>query len=160
MAGSERALRSYLSVQPHRGRRFPGGFACTGTKPTALFLSLAAVWCPPCQYEAAEILPGKRIAYWDERDERRGQFLVTLAEGSSPGNPVTFQHLDNWADKYDIDYPLAIDTAYKLAVLTEAAAWPANFIVDTRTMVIVDVATGVMQESFWTKFEAVMDGAN
>ena len=66
--------------------------------------------------------------------------------------------LDYWTNAYKIDYPSAIDPSYKLSALFEADAFPANLIIDTRTMRIVEVVSGVPDESFWSTFEEALLG--
>jgi hypothetical protein len=134
------------------GSVFPVGSA----KPKALLIVVASVWCGPCNYEAASVLPGLRLQY----KPQGGEFLAQLADGPTPGKAATQKSLYNWATKYDVDYPLTIDPTYKLGALFEADAFPANMIIDPRTMKIIEVIAGSAEEgsSFWKTYENVMNG--
>ena len=46
------------------------------------------------------------------------------------------------------------------AALFDANAYPANMIIDTRTMRIVAVVAGVPDEAYWGKFEATIAAGN
>jgi len=129
-------------------------FAAGAKKPKALLIDVASVWCGPCNQEAKEVLPGLHAKYAPQG----GEFLLQLADSNTPGEPATMTNLDNWTTKYNVDYPATIDPTYKLGSLFEADAFPANMIVDTRTMTIVLVVAGVPDQSFWNKFQAVIDG--
>lgn len=125
-------------------------------KPKALLLAVSAVWCGPCNYEADEVLPGEYLKY----KPQGGEFFVQLADGAVPGNPATTKSLFNWTSKYDVDYPMAVDPSYKLGALFEAEAYPANIIIKTSTMEIVEVIAGAPEpgSSFWTTYEKVLSG--
>jgi hypothetical protein len=135
---------------------YPEGspFGAGNPKPKALLINVASVWCGPCNYEADTILPVEYAKY----KPLGGEFFLQLADGATPGVPAKETSLRNWTNKYDVDYPSSIDPSYKLGALFEADAFPANLIVDTRTMKIVDVIAGAPEASFWTKFENVLEG--
>jgi hypothetical protein len=121
-------------------------------KPKALLINVSARWCAPCNLEAKETLPGK----YAELKPLGGEFLVDLADGNTPGEAATEADLQKWTSKYDIDYPAALDPTYRLAALFDANAFPANFIIRTSTMEIVEVVPGTPSESFWETFRAVL----
>lgn len=125
-------------------------------KPKALLIPVASVWCGPCNYEAANVLPG----LYKDYKPMGGEFLAQLADGPTPGQAATQKSLYNWANKYDVDYPITIDPTYKLGALFEADAFPANMIIDPRTMKIVEVISGVAEEGgpFWKTYEKVIAG--
>jgi hypothetical protein len=123
-------------------------------KPKALVIDVASVWCGPCNAEAADVLPGKHAEY----RPLGGEFLLQLADGPTPGTPATAKNLDSWTNKYEVDFPAAIDPSSKLSALFEADAFPANFIIDTRTMRIVKAVNGVPDSSFWKTFANVVNG--
>lgn len=134
------------------GSIFPAG----SPKPKALLIPVASVWCGPCNFEADQVLPGLYAKY----KPMGGEFLANLADGATPGKAATQKSLYNWATKYDCEYPITIDPEYKLGALFEADAFPANMIIDTRTMKIVEVISGVAEEgsSFWKTYEKVLAG--
>jgi hypothetical protein len=92
-----------------------------------------------------------------------GQFLFTLADSYAPGTPATIDTLRGWT-KYKVDYPAVIDPTYTLSGLFESDAYPANMIIDTRTMTICDVFEGSPEpdnagsggQSFWQHFSRVI----
>ncbi len=121
-------------------------------KPTVLLVAVAAVWCGPCQYENAEILPGEHLEY----APRGAEFLLQLADGPTVGTPAKFSHLKTWTTKYDTAWPAVIDPSSKLSELFAADAFPANILIDTTTMEILDIVAGVPPEgdAFYATLEA------
>lgn len=136
--------------------RFPEEsiFGAGELKPTVLVIVVSAVWCGPCQYESAEILPGEHAKY----APRGAQFLLQLADGPSAGSPAELSHLKSWTTKYETGFPAVVDPKYQLGSLFPSSAFPANILVDTRTMEIIDVVTGIPEEdsSFFEKLEALL----
>ena len=131
---------------------FPEG----SPKPKALLLDVASVWCGPCKTEAKSILPGLYELY----KPQGGEFLLQLADGPTGGEPATVKNLYNWSKLYKTNYPSVLDPAYKLGALFEAEAYPQNFIIDTRTMTIVEIFPGAPEPggAFWKKFEKTLAG--
>ncbi len=121
-------------------------------KPRALAINVGAIWCGPCNYEAKTELPLRYAKY----RPLGGEFLFQLADGATQGNAATKKDLVNWTTKYKVDYPSTIDPVKALAKLFSANAYPANMIVDLRTMQIVAVVAGVPDEAYWGKFEATI----
>ncbi|HVK64874.1 MAG TPA: TlpA disulfide reductase family protein [Polyangium sp.] len=128
---------------------FPAGTP----KPKALAIIISASWCGPCQYEAAEVLPGLRAEY----NPIGGEFLLALAEGIS-GSPATPDDLTKWVKKFAVDYPSVTDPGGKLAALWESDSFPANIIINTRTMEIVHTYAGPPPATYWKTFEKVIAG--
>ncbi len=129
-------------------------FGAGELKPTVLVIVVSAVWCGPCQYESAEILPGEHAKY----APRGAQFLLQLADGPSAGSPAELSHLKSWTTKYETRFPAVVDPKYQLGSLFPSSAFPANILIDTRTMEIVDVVTGIPEEgsAFFEKLEALL----
>lgn len=125
-------------------------------KPKALLIDVASVWCGPCNYEAGNILPDLYAKY----KPMGGEFLGQLADGNTPGTAATTKSLYNWTSKYKVNYPDTIDPSYKLGALFSADAFPANFIIDTRTMKIKEILAGAPEVggSFWKTYEKVLAG--
>lgn len=111
-------------------------------KPKALMLGVSAVWCAPCQYENEVILPVEYEKYAPLGVE----FFLQLADGPSVGKPAETKHLVSWVTKYDTAWPAVIDPSYKLSSLFEADAFPANMIIDTKTMKLVEIIAGVPEQ--------------
>jgi hypothetical protein len=122
-------------------------------KPKALLINVSSVWCGPCNYEAAEVLPGEYAKY----KPLGGEFLLQLADGPDPSTPADPADLDRWTRRYRVDYPAAIDPSYKLGKFFSADAYPANMIVSTKDMKIVEVIAGTPDEAFWRKFEGILN---
>lgn len=137
-------------------RLFPKGSPYgEGTpKPKALAIDIGAIWCGPCNYEAKTELPPRYSKY----QPLGGEFLFQLADGATQGVAATQKDLVNWTKKYKVDYPSTIDADKQLAALFDANAYPANMIIDLRTMRIVAVVAGVPDESYWLKFEETIAG--
>ena len=121
-------------------------------KPKALSLSIGSVWCGPCNQEAKVDLPPRHLKY----KPLGGEFLLQLGDSATQGKPATPKDLFNWTKKYKVDFPSTIDPDYKLGELFAANAWPANVMIDTRTMKIVTAVAGVPQAAYWTKFEKLL----
>jgi hypothetical protein len=141
-------------------------FKLGAEKPKALLIDVASVWCVPCNMEAHYALPDLHNKY-----APGGEFLLTLADSNTPGEPATTKNLNQWTTKYLVDYPATIDPSYKLGMLFDQDAFPTNMIIDTRTMKIVEVIAGtpggfdnstppkfVPDPGFWNTFQKVIDG--
>jgi hypothetical protein len=123
-------------------------------KPKALLVNVGAVWCGPCNFEAKNIFPPR----YAEFQPQGGEFLFALVDGPEPGVPAEEKHLEGWAKKYDLDYPCVLDPPYKLGALFESDGFPANTIIDTRTMAIKVALTASPPPSFWDEFAQVLEG--
>jgi hypothetical protein len=123
-------------------------------KPRALAINIGAIWCGPCNYEAKTELP----LHYAKYKPLGGEFLFQLADGAIQGTAATQKDLINWTKKYKVDYPSTIDPDKQLAALFDANSYPANMIINLRTMRIVAVVAGVPDEAFWTTFEATIAG--
>jgi hypothetical protein len=119
-------------------------------KPVALLIVMSAVWCTPCQFEAERTLPDKH-----QELAPRGEFLLVLAE-SAQHDVATESDLSGWTSKFETDFPAVLDPTHQLSQQFQSA-FPANIILDTTTMTIVDKITGVAAEegTFWSTFASV-----
>jgi len=122
--------------------------------PRALMIMVSAVYCPPCNAEAEEIRKDGKHAHYKARG---GEFMLDLVEGTQNGEPATFQHLESWAQAYDVTYPSVIDPSYQLGGLFDTSSYPANLIVDTRDITIVEAITGKASEGFWLTLDEVLE---
>jgi len=141
------------------GEVFPAG----RPRPLALLIDMSARWCSVCQDEAKNVLPAKITKYrFDEANnaDGRGEFMTDLAESLHQGVPASYSDADKWAKGFKIDVPVVVDPEYQFepTMILGEAAWPANFIVDTRTMTIVEIWPGSPNASFWTKYDQVIAG--
>jgi hypothetical protein len=119
--------------------------------PRALCIDIGAAWCPGSVDEAEQILPEKYAAY----EPCGGQVLFVLEE-VTPDTPATLDLLTNWTKKFEVNYPAAIDPTVKLSRHFVHDNYPANLLVDPRTMAIVDVIVGPSTPAFWTEFAEVL----
>jgi len=123
-------------------------------KPTVLLVVISAVWCYPCQIENEEVLPGEHAEY----HPRGAEFILQLSDGPNYGIPAEFKHLISWTTKYDTAWPAIIDPSSKMMELADADAFPANILIDTKTMQIVDRVAGIPDPNsiFYTKLEGLL----
>jgi hypothetical protein len=142
---------------PHGDDAFPAGspYGDGAKKPTALLIDIASVWCGPCNEEARSLLNGLYAKY----KPCGGEFLFQLAEGAAPGAPVDATLLHVWVSNYHVAYPATIDPAKQLLPLYNSESFPDGAIVDTRTMKIVEVISGVPDDAFWSSYESLLDAS-
>jgi hypothetical protein len=136
-------------------RLFPPGspYGAGAKKPTALLIDIASVWCGPCNEEAKSVLNGLYAKY----KPCGGEFLFQLAEGAAPSAPVTPSLLQAWVSTYHVAYPATLDASKQLFPLYSSDSFPDSAIVDTRTMKIVEVISGVPDAAFWSAYESLLD---
>jgi len=148
---------NYAPASPEEDDRLfpPGSPYGEGTpKPKALLINIGSVWCPPCNEEAKSELPPRYAQY----KPCGGEFLLQLADGPTRGTPATPDNLYKWTLKYKVNYPATLDPTYKLGAFYNA--FPANILVDTRTMKILEIREGSPDDSFWALYEKTMDYAS
>ncbi len=121
-------------------------------KPTALFINVGAVWCAPCKEEAQTTLPEE----YTKLNPKGMELLMVLADSEAVGSPADFSHLDNWCTAFDVFYPAVVDPAQNLGPLFDQSQYPANLIIDTRTMNIVEVVAGIPGDAFFAKMDQVI----
>ncbi len=121
-------------------------------KPKALVINIGAVWCAPCKQEAAQILPDEYAAMHPKGME----LLLVLADSIAVGEAATFTDLDSWVTGFPVSYPSVIDPKKHMANLADPSQFPANIVLDTRTMKMVEFVPGIPPETFWSTVEAVL----
>ncbi len=113
-------------------------FDPTGSKYEVIHIQAAGVWCSACRGETTTVVPLK-----PELEARKVVWLVSLAEGASPGSPSTEKDLKGWIAQFDSPYSHVIDPANKnLGVFYDRTALPWNADIDARTMEILTSGTG------------------
>lgn len=138
----------------HDDRLYQNELYGVGTpKPKVMLIDIGSVWCPPCNAEAKTELPG----HYAELQPLGGEFLLSLGDGATVGKPATQKDLFNWTKKYKVNFPSTFDPAYRLGELFPANAWPANVMIDTRTMKIIRTVAGIPDAAFWTKFKSALN---
>ncbi|MBW2459502.1 MAG: TlpA family protein disulfide reductase [Deltaproteobacteria bacterium] len=121
-------------------------------KPKALLINGSALWCNPCKNEAQQLLPGE----YAELHPQGMEFMVIVVESAHIGEPASFSDLDAWVSEFAVTYPAVLDPVNQLGLDTES--FPANILVDTRDMTIVEEVKGIPQDSFWAKAEDLVGG--
>jgi hypothetical protein len=108
-----------------------------------LWVNSSAVWCGPCNQEYSYIEQQKNAGSWEEPSTKGYMILGTLKEDAkNPPQPAKPNDLKNWGSGYEVEFPLVLDPSFKLGQFYPSDAFPAAFLVDTRTMRIVDVMVG------------------
>src|SRR5262249_53579805 len=75
-------------------------------------------------------------------------WLVSLAEGPTPGTPSTQTDLNNWVQDYNTPFTHVLDPANKnLGLFYDAAALPWNGNFSAKTMEILSSGTGANEEA-------------
>jgi hypothetical protein len=140
---------------PTRHGSYPDGspFGASGSLPRALVINVSAVWCVSCKLEAQTVLPLK----YAELHPRGGELLLDLAESAEPGQVAGFQQLDGWVTTFAVSYPAVIDPSYQLGAMFDSSSFPANVLVDTSDMTVVESVAGVPEDSFWLKVDQLLD---
>lgn len=111
------------------------------TKPRALVVTASARWCTYCKAEAVNSM--KHHAYWNPKGV---EFITTLFDNETPGEPATFKDLELWTKAYKLEYPVVLDpNPPKLGVFFKLDAAPFNMVLDLTTMKILFKAEGQVE---------------
>lgn len=113
-------------------------FDPTGEKIQIIHIQAAGVWCSACQGETKAVVPiqEKLLA-------KKAIWLVSLAEGPTPGQPAKKGDLDGWIKRFDSPYTHWLDPANaNLGPFYDRTALPWNANIDARTMEILTSGTG------------------
>jgi hypothetical protein len=119
----------------------------------ALAVIGSAVWCLPCNQEAGAVVS---LAASYKAAGNHVAFLSDLLDGQMVGVPATFQILDNWAAKYKVDYPLAIDPTSLLKPFFPMPAFPMQVVIRTRDMQITWANNGADPMALQAQIDAVL----
>jgi thiol-disulfide isomerase/thioredoxin len=118
-------------------------FDPTGTKVKLIHIQASGSWCPHCVKELEAVSPIK-----DKLDERKVVWIVSLAEGPTPGTPSKVSDLDKWLDSYKPPFTHVLDSGNKnLGPFYDAAALPWNASISAKTMEILSSGTGAIETS-------------
>ncbi len=88
-------------------------------------LIISAVWCVPCQREAAQI-QSEVIDPYADRGVRVVQVLVQNADYSA----ITPASCRSWVSRYGINFPELMDPMFITQPFVPMTAFPANVIID------------------------------
>lgn len=113
-------------------------FDPSGTKYKLIHVQASGTWCVYCQEETKVVTPLRaKLA------ERKVVWLITLAEGPTPGTPSTTKDLDKWMAQFKAPYTHMLDPGNKnFGPFYDAAALPWNANIDARSMEILSSAVG------------------
>lgn len=112
----------------------------TGTRYKIVHIQASGVWCTFCQKETEIVAPMKA-----ELEAKGAVWLVSLAEGPTPGTPSTQKDLDGWMAKFKAPYTHWIDPGNaNLGPFYDASALPWNANIDATTMEILTSGTGAV----------------
>ncbi len=103
-----------------------------------IHLSVAAVWCVPCNDETSAIVAAK-----SQLDSEGVVVLQALDDGPVEGTPATESDLKYWINNHNSNFTEMLDPGLKnLAGFFNAAAIPWNADIDPRTMEMLDSSDG------------------
>lgn len=115
----------------------------TGERYKLIHIQAAGVWCTFCQKETQVVVPLK-----DQLAAKKVVWLVSLAEGGTPGTPSKQKDLDRWIAQFKSPFTHMLDPGNKnLGPFYNAAALPWNASIDARTMEILSAGTGATTSS-------------
>ncbi|MBX3217713.1 MAG: hypothetical protein KF850_37250 [Labilithrix sp.] len=113
-------------------------FDPTGTKYKIIHLQAAGVWCGVCQAETRVVAPMKA-----ELEAKGVVWLVSLAEGATPGVPSKESDLKRWISNFNSPYTHWLDPGNaNLGPFYDRTALPWNADIDATTMEILTAGTG------------------
>lgn len=105
---------------------------------TLIHFSAGALWCPPCNDEAAATVP-----LVPDLKARKIIIIQAIIEGSARGTGSTLADLDTWQARHKVNYTLFTDPEQQnLGQFFDAAAIPWNAMIDARSMELLQAGTG------------------
>jgi hypothetical protein len=114
-----------------------------GTKYRIIHIQASGTWCTACQAETQTVVPMKGIL-----EAKKAIWLVSLAEGPTPGTPSTQRDLDLWITKFKSPYTHWLDpNNANLGPFYDRSALPWNANIDAKTMEILTSGTGAVTTS-------------
>lgn len=136
------AFRGYRNGDPSGGLqkiRMIDYYDPCGRRYKLIHLSVAGVWCTPCNQETDEIVAAKA-----QFDAQGVVMLQALDDGPAIGVEATPRDLDQWVASHHVNFTEMLDPGLmNLFGFFDAAAIPWNADVDPRTMEILDQSTGL-----------------
>jgi hypothetical protein len=119
--------------------------------PKVLAIVTCAIWCGPCNLEAANDLNPLMQGYLTANAP---VVLLGALEQSQTYQPATIQNLNQWAARYKPDYPLVIDPSQSL--MPYINAFPTYLVVRTRDMQITYLHEGSDAAGLKAAIDAVL----
>lgn len=113
-------------------------FDPSGTKFKLIHVQASGTWCVYCQEETKVVTPLRQ-----KLADRKVVWVVSLAEGATPGTPATAKDLDKWMAQFKAPYTHLLDPGNKnFGPFYDAAALPWNANIDARSMEILSSGVG------------------
>ncbi len=121
-----------------------------GTPVKLIHLTVAAVWCGPCN-EETDFISGANwtgantggSAFAKELAPLGVVFVQALSDGPVVGTGATMNDLNSWIQHHQNDFTSMVDPGVQnLGVFFDAAAVPFNMNIDARTMEILSSEVG------------------
>jgi hypothetical protein len=103
-----------------------------------LHISVAAVWCPPCNQETDGIVP-----VYPQLEQMGVLFIQAVTDGPTQGVPATTLDLEHWITKHASNFTEMLDPSLQLGQLFTSTTIPLNIYVDPRSMEILDAYEGL-----------------
>jgi hypothetical protein len=103
-----------------------------------IHLSVAAVWCQPCNQETDAMVGAKA-----QLDSEQIVVLQALDDGATVGQPAQQSDLDYWVRDHGVNFTEMMDPElHNFGGFFAAAAIPWNADLDPRTMELIDSSDG------------------
>lgn len=113
----------------------------TGESHKLIHIQSSGIWCTACMVEMKLVEAMK-----PDFDARKVVWIVSIAEGATPGQPSTMDDLTRWMSNFKSAFPgltAVLDSGNRnLGPFYDAAALPWNVDVDAKTMTILSQGTG------------------
>lgn len=118
-----------------------------------IHIQASGSWCTYCRSESQAIAP--KLQAWRDKGVL---YVLSMAEGPSPGNPSELKDLDAWITNYNVIGPSLLDSGnQQLGRFYNAAAMPWNATIDATTMEIVESHMGASTpEAMETLFDTII----
>jgi hypothetical protein len=118
-------------------------FDPSGERYKIIHIQASGVWCTACQAETKVVVPMKA-----ELEAKKAVWLVSLAEGATPGVPSKQKDLDGWIAEFKSPYTHWLDPGNKnLGPFYDRTALPWNANIDATTMEILTSGTGAVVDT-------------
>jgi hypothetical protein len=113
-------------------------FDPTGARVKMIHIQASGSWCVYCQAETKTITPMRQ-----KLADRKVAWIISLAEGATPGTPSTASDLNKWVSQFKAPYTQLLDPANKnFGPFYDAAALPWNANINAKTMEILSSGVG------------------
>ena len=123
-------------------------FDPSGARVKLIHIQASGSWCVYCQEEVKTITPMRQ-----KLADRKVAWIISLAEGPTPGTPSTTKDLDKWVSQFKAPYTQFLDPANKnFGPFYDAAALPWNANINAKTMEILSSGVGAT-----TQEQAILD---